>query len=396
MSMMQEIRSVTAINLRSLPQRASTSLVVVIGIAGVVAVLLSVLAIATGLSKTLASTGRVERAIILYKGSQSEVESNIARDAIATVSESPGIKRDTDNKSMVSADSVTSIRVAKKDGSAGSVTFRGVSTKSFAVRPEIKLIQGHMFQPGLREVVVGKSALARFRGLEVGSTVVSGDAHWQIVGVFESNGDAHESELITDADTALTALHRTTFNSVTVWLTSPESFATLKDSITTNPTVTLDVRHESDYYEQQSKRFGSFLAVVANIVGTIMAIGAVFGALNTMYSAVSSRSIEIATLRALGFGSTGVVISVFAESLLLALVGALLGSGAAWIAFNGNSISTITGGSSGLAQVAFSLRISIDLVLLGIVWACAVGLIGGLMPAIRAARLPVAAALRQT
>jgi putative ABC transport system permease protein len=211
--------------------------------------------------------------------------------------------------------------------------------------------------------------------------------------VFASNGNAFESELLTDADTMLSALRRTTFNSVTVWLDSKDSFNTVKDAVSTNPTLTLDVRREVEYYERQSKQFGSFLAIVANVVGVIMAIGAIFGALNTMYSAVSSRSMEIATLRALGFGATGVVISVFAEALLLAIVGALAGATLAWLAFNGNTVSTISGGA-GLAQVAFNLRIGLDLVLLGVVWACIVGLVGGLFPAVRAARIPVAEALR--
>jgi len=394
MSTLTEIRAITDINLRNLPQRARTSLVVVIGIAGVVAVLISVLSLATGLTRTLSSTGRAERAIVLYGSSQSEIESNISRDAVLTVMDLPGIKRDTDGKPLASADVVASIWLAKRDGQKGSVAFRGVTAKSFAVRPEIKLIEGRQFQTGLREVIVGKTALQRFAGLSLGSQVVSGDAQWQVVGIFESAGSAYESELIADADTVLSAFRRTTFNSVSVWLDSPTSFDTVKAAVTTNPTLTLNMHRETEYYERQSKRFGSFLAVVANVIGVIMAIGAVFGALNTMYSAVSARSVEIATLRALGFGASGVVVSVFAEALLLAIVGALCGAALAWFAFNGNTVSTISGGA-GLAQVAFNLRVGADLVLIGVAWACIVGLVGGLFPAIRAARLPVAAALRE-
>jgi len=392
--MFTEIRAVTALNMRSLPLRAGTSLVVVIGIAGVVAVLISVLSLATGLTKTLSSTGRPERAIILYGGTQSEVESNIARDATLTIIDLPGIKKDSDGKPMASADAMTSLWIPKKDGALGSIAFRGVSSKTFAVRPEIKLLQGRFFQPGLRELLVGTTAQARFKGLELGSRVNAGDTQWLVVGVFASNGDAHESELLGDADTVLSAFRRTTFNSVTVWLDSPAAFDTLKASVTTNPTLTLDVRHEAEYYEQQSKRFGTFLAIVANVIGVIMAIGAIFGALNTMYSAVSARSVEIATLRALGFGAAGVVVSVFVEALLLSVLGALCGAAFAWLFFNGKSVSTIAGGA-GLTQVAFHLRIGFDLVVLGIVWACIVGLLGGLFPALRAARVPVAAALRQ-
>ncbi|MGO9930884.1 MAG: ABC transporter permease [Steroidobacteraceae bacterium] len=381
-------------NMRSLPARAASSFVIVSGIAGVVAVLISVLSISTGLTRTLSSTGRAERAMILYSGAQSEVESNIARDAVLTLMDLPGIKRDPEGKPIASADAMASMWLPKRStGALGSVTFRGVSGNPFAVRPEIKMLQGRRFQPGVRELIVGKTAQANFQGLALGSRVLSGDTEWLVVGVFESNGDAHESEMLADADTLLSAYHRTTFNSVTVWLESPAAFDTLKASVTTNPTLSMDVQREAAYYEQQSNRFGTFLAIIANVIGIVMAIGAVFGALNTMYSAVSARAVEIATLRAIGFGSAGVVISVLVEALTLAILGALLGAALAWLFFNGNTVSTISGGG-GFSQVAFHLRIGFDLIAVGVAWACVVGLVGGLFPAIRAARLPVAAALR--
>jgi putative ABC transport system permease protein len=396
MSTLGQIAAVTAMNMRSLPQRATTSLVVVVGIAGVVAVLISVLSLATGLTRTLSSTGRAERAIVLYSGAQSEIGSNMSRDVTQTLTNLPGIKKDTDGKPIVSADATESMWLPKAaTGALGTVTFRGVSPKSFETRPEIKIIQGRVFRSGVRELIVGKTAQARFRGLQLGARITSNDSEWKVVGIFESNSDAHESELIADADTVLSAYHRTTFNSVTVWLESPAAFDTLKAQVTTNPTLSLDVRHEAEYYDQQSKGFGTFLSIVANVIGVVMAIGAIFGALNTMYSAVSARAVEIATLRALGFGSAGVVVSVFVEALTLAVVGALLGAVLAWLAFNGTTVSTISG-TSALTQVAFHLRIGFGLVAVGIVWAIAVGLIGGLFPAIRAARLPVAAALRAT
>jgi len=386
--------AVTAMNLRSLPARAVSSLVIVVGIAGVVAVLISVLSLSTGLTKTLANTGRVERAIILYAGAQSEVESNLSRDAVLTVMDLPGIKRGPAGKALASADALASMWLPKTGaGDLGSVTFRGVSSDSLAVRPEIKILQGRVFQPGLRELIVGRSAQAKFKGLGLGSRVKSTDTEWLVVGVFASNGDAHESELLADADTVLSAFHRTSFNSVTVWLESPAAYDTLKASVTTNPTLSMDVQRESAYYEQQSKRFSSFLAIVANVIGVVMAIGAIFGALNTMYSAVSARAVEIATLRAIGFGSVGVVVSVLVESLTLAIVGALAGAAMAWLFFNGNTVSTISGGA-GFSQVAFHLHIGLNLVAVGVVWACVVGLVGGLFPAVRAARLPIATALR--
>jgi putative ABC transport system permease protein len=394
MTIFKQIIAVTAMNMRSLPARAGSSLVIVVGIAGVVAVLISVLSLSTGLTRTLSSTGRPERAIILYAGAQSEVESNLPRDAVLTLMDLPGIKKGVDGKSLASADAMASMWLpTKSTGELGSATFRGVSGKFLEVRPEIKILQGRIFQPGVRELIVGKSAQAKFKGLDVGNRVRSTDTEWLVVGVFESNGDAHESELLADADTLLSAYHRTTFNSVTVWLESPAAFDTLKASVTTNPTLTMDVQKEAAYYEQQSKRFGTFLSIVANVIGVVMAIGAIFGALNTMYSAVSSRVVEIATLRAIGFGSAGVVVSVLVESLTLAIVGALLGAAIAWFFFNGNTVSTISGGA-GLSQVAFHLQIGFGLVAVGIAWACAVGILGGLFPALRAARLPVAAALR--
>src|SRR5271168_3806245 len=315
-------------NLRSLPARAASSFVIVVGIAGVVAVLISVLSIATGLTRTLSNTGRAERAIILYAGAQSEVARYIALD-----------KRDSAGKPIVSADAMTSMWLPKRTtGALGSVTFRGVSGNPLAARPEIKLLQGRMFQPGVRELIVGRTAQANFQGLTLASRVKSTDTEWLVVGVFESNGDAHESELLADADTVLSAYHRTTFNSVTVWLESPAAFDTLKASVTRNPTLSMDVQREAAYYESQSKRFGKFLAIIANVIGVVMAIGAIFGALNTMYSAVSARAVEIATLRAIGFGSAGVVMSVLVEALTLAIFGALVGAALAWFFFNGNTV----------------------------------------------------------
>jgi putative ABC transport system permease protein len=396
MSLGRQIVAVTAMNMRSLPQRATTSLVVVVGIAGVVAVLISVLSVATGLTRTLSSTGRAERVIILYSGAQSEIGSNISRDVTLTLADLAGIKKDTDGKPLVSADATESMWLSKAEtDKLGTVTFRGVSAKSFATRPEIKIIEGRVFRPGVRELIVGKAAQARFKGLQLGSRITSNDSEWTVVGVFESDGDAHESELIADADTVLSAYHRTTFNSVTVWLESPAAFDSVKAQVTTNPTLSLDVRHEAEYYDQQSKGFGTFLSIIANLIGVVMAIGAIFGALNTMYSAVSARAVEIATLRALGFSSAGVVVSVFVEAVTLAIAGALIGAALAWLVFNGNTVSTISG-RTGLAQVAFHLRIGFGLVLVGVAWAIVVGLIGGLFPAIRAGRLPVAAALRAT
>jgi putative ABC transport system permease protein len=242
-------------------------------------------------------------------------------------------------------------------------------------------------------VIVGKATQARFAGVAIGDVIVSNNGEWEVVGVFTSGGSAHESEVWSDAESVLSTLHRNSFNSVTAWVGDAAGLEQLKAAITDDPTLSVDVYRESDFYNDQSNDFSGFLSIVANVIGMIMAVGAVFGAINSMYTAVSTRTAEIATLRALGFGATGIVISVFVEALLLAFIGALAGAALAWLFFNGNTVSTVAG-DNGLAQVVFSLNIGIDAVLLGISWSLVLGLIGGLFPAIRAARLPVVVALR--
>jgi putative ABC transport system permease protein len=393
MRMLQQVAAVVAMNLRSVPQRFATSLVIVIGIAGVVAVLISVLSLSRGLQHTLASTGRDDRAIIMHKQSIDEVGSSLPRDAVLTILDAPGIARGSNGKPLASAEMLATVNLPRIDnGQLGTLTLRGVSPQVLELRPELHL-QGRLFRPGLREVIVGRSAQDRFRGLEVDRRVKFGENQWTIVGVFDSGGGAHDSELLGDADTVLSAYQRTTFNSVTAQLAGPGALEQLSAKLDKDPTLSVNVRRESQYYEQQSQAFSRLLALIANVVGIIMAIGAVFAALNTMYSAVASRTVEIATLRAIGFGATPVLISVITEALLLALIGATIGALIAWLLFNGNTVSTLAGGT-GLQQVVFHLHIGRALVTLGIIWACVVGLIGGLLPAIRAARLPVATALR--
>jgi putative ABC transport system permease protein len=269
-----------------------------------------------------------------------------------------------------------------------------VSPQAFELRPELHLTAGRAFTPGLRELIAGSAAQERYRGLAVGDRVRFGDNEWTVVGAFSSGGGAHDSELLADADTVLSAYQRTTFNSVTVKLDGARALAALSKAVSEDSTLPVIVRTETQYYEQQSQSFARILAFIAHVVGAIMAIGAIFAALNTMYSAVSSRTTEIATLRAIGFGAPAVVASVMVEALLLALIGALVGAAAAWIAFDGNTVGTIAGGTGDLAQIVFHLRIGPGLIATGILWACVVGLIGGLLPAVRAARLAVATALR--
>jgi len=392
--MFKQTAAITAMNLRGLTQRLGPSSVIVIGIAVTVAVLVSVQAMALGFQKTLSHTGRPDRAIVLRGGSEAELNSTISRENTLTIMDGPGIRKDADGKPLASAEAVAIVALPQKSNDApANVTMRGVGAKAFALRPEIHLVAGRMFQPALREIIVGTSAQAQFKGLELGSHIGIRDSDWTVVGVFDSNGDAHQSELIGDVETVLSAFRHNLFHSVTVMLESPEAFDHFKDALTTDPTLTVDVEREPDYYAKQSKQLSTVLNFVAYFVGGIAAIGAIVGALNTMYTSVAARALEIATLRAIGFGAGSVIASVMLEALLLALIGAALGATASWIFFNGNTVNTL---GSNFSQIVFQLTVSPVLLIWGVVWACFIGLIGGLFPAIRAARLPVAAALRAT
>jgi putative ABC transport system permease protein len=391
MKMFRQIGSVTMMNLRSLPQRAGTSLVIVIGIAGVVAVLISVLAMSTGMLRTMENTGRNDRAIVLRNGSAAEASSALGRDAARLIGDASGIKRDADGKPIISAEAMRVLTVYKReDGAEVNIAIRGVGAKSNALRPELKIVEGRMFEPALAELIVGQAANRQFRGLNVGDTVKTREANWKVVGIY-TTGDSHESELMTDVEALISVGRRGGYQSVTAQLESDGAFAAFKDSISANPALSVDVSRERDYYAQQSKTMSRIITIVAYVVGGIMAIGAVFSALNTMYSAVSARVREIATLRALGFGAAAMVMSVLAEAVVLATIGGTIGALLAWLFFNGYEVSTTTGVGG---HLIFDLAVSPQLVVVGIVWACVIGLIGGLFPAIRAARLPVATALR--
>jgi putative ABC transport system permease protein len=393
MSAITQIAAVSAMNLRSLPQRIGTSSVVVIGIAGVVAVLISVLAMSTGFIRTLQKTGPDNRAIVVRTGSSAELVSVLMNDAALAVADSPGIKKGSDGRPLASPETLLIMNLSKKDGEDASAPFRGLTPDGFAVHPEIKITNGRVFHAGVTEMIVGKSAQRLYKGLDVGSQINLRGATWTVVGSFDGGGSGHDSELIADKQTLNSAYQRGNGGqSVWVVLDPQGGFQVFKDSITTNPQLQVDVSTEKDFGTRQSARISSILKIVAYVVGGIMAIGAIFGALNTMYSAVSSRSREIATLRAIGFGPVPVIVSVFVEALLLALIGGAGGALMAWLLFNGHSVDTLGGGFGG--QLIFDLAVTPGLVALGIVWACVIGVIGGLFPAIRAARLPVATALR--
>jgi putative ABC transport system permease protein len=393
MTVFKQMASITVMNLRSIPQRLGTSFVIVIGIAGVVGVLLSVLAMSAGLMKTISNTGRPDRAIVLRGGANAEISSALSREQAQTILDAPGVKHGADGKPIGSADTLTLIEIPTESGASwANLTIRGVSPKISELRPEMKIVQGRMYRPAVHEIIVGSKAASQFETLKIGRTLQFSNGEWEIVGVFQT-GDRRESEAYADGETLMSAIGRNGYQPVTVLLQSPESFTQFKEALTTNPTLSVDVKRESDFFAEQGKPLARVLAVVAYVVGGIMAVGALFGALNTMYSAVSARALEIATLRALGFGATSVVTSVFAEALALSLFGAVIGCIAAYLFFDGNVINSSVGGG-GISQLVFALTLTPALIALGIIWACVIGLIGGLFPAMRAARLPVAQALR--
>jgi putative ABC transport system permease protein len=357
----------------------------------VVAVLIAVLAMASGLSRTIAGTARADRVIVLRSGANNEALSTVSQDAMLAIETAPGIARTPEGDLAVSPEVLASANIPRAtDGELIAASVRGITPRALPVRPEIVLTEGRMFSTGLREIVVGRQAATTYRDLAIGDRASFYGGEWTVVGHFTSNGDAHESEILTDASTLMSAAQRTVYSAATVQLSTPDDFDAFDAGVTSNPNLKVEVKRETDYYTAQAKEVAAVLEAVANTVGAIMALGALFGALNTMYSAVSARTVEISTLRAIGFGSTAVVVSVMVEALLLALAGALAGAALAWGLFNGNPFST--GGS--LGQVSLQLHVGAELIVTGIVWALTIGLIGGLFPAIRAARLPVAMGLR--
>src|SRR5262245_52065194 len=379
-------------SLRSIPQRLGASVVVVIGIAAVVGVLVSVFTMAGSLTSSLIDVGSSDRAIVLRSGASFEGESMLPLDTAPIVASAAGVERTSEGPGAVTADVVTAVsRPRRINGAMRSLGVRGVGVDNLAVRPEIALVEGRLFTPGLREAIVGRSAQTEFAGLDLGAEIKLRDSVWTIVGAF-TTGDATEAGVIVDVDTLASAYGIGFVNSVTARLETPESFDTLKATLDANPTLSVDVYREPDYYVQDAADLDDLFFFVTYVVCTIMAAGALVGALNTMYAAVSSRAVEIATLRALGFGATGIVVSIVFESLGLAALGAAAGSAIAWALFSGDRIS-LGGGTSTLIT---TLAITPATLVTGLLWACGVGFAGALFPAVRAARLPLATALRAT
>ena len=380
-------------NLRSVRARWTSAIVAVLGIAGTVGVFVAMLSLARGFKATLVSSGSEDNAIIMRAGATSEMTGGVTIDNVKIVQDAPGIARSSDAPLVTPEVVLVAPIPLISTGTDANVQVRGVSKNVLEIRRQIKIVQGRMFTPGLTEIVVGKNANISYAGLTLGNTISLGSVRWLIVGVFDAGGSAFDSEIWGDAHLIGPAYNRpdTFFQSITVHLASADSLQLLKDALTTDPRLNVDVTREIDYYSKQSTRLTKLIEILGGLVAAIMAIGAVFGALNTMYSAVSERGREIATMRAIGFGGPSVVFSFVIEALLIAFVGGLIGC-IAVLPLNG-----LTTGAMNLqtfSHLAFAFKITPELLVKGIIFALAMGVVGGLLPAIRAAVQPVATALR--
>jgi putative ABC transport system permease protein len=385
---------ISALSVRTIPRRLSSSAVAVIGIAGVVIVFVAVLSIGEGFRAAMANAGSPNRALVMRGGADSEMTSGFSGAEADIIKEAPGLRRD-DNRPAASAELYVLVDLNKRStGTAANVPLRGVEPIALQVRDEVHLVEGRMFQFGTNEAIVGRSANGQFAGIDLGSEFTSGNLKMKIVGIFESRGSVSESEIWCDSRLIQGVYQRgNSYQSVIAALDSPASFDTFKDWLTANPQLNVQVRRETEYYAQQSQVMTGLINGIGYTVAILMGIGAVFGAILTMYTAVSTRTREIATLRALGFNAGAVLISVLAESLALAALGGILGGATAYLAFNGYQTSTMN--FQTFSQVAFAFAVTRSLMIQGLTYALVMGLVGGLMPAIRASRLPIATALRE-
>jgi putative ABC transport system permease protein len=392
--MLSQIIAVTGVNLKSIRERAGSSAVAIIGIAGVVVVFVSVLSIAEGFRAAMAKAGDPQRVIILRTGSDTEMTSGFSGEDARLMMDTPGILRGP-NGPVASAELFVIVNhPLARTGTDANVPLRGVSSSVLQVRPEVKIVEGRMFESGRNEIIVGRAASRQFTGLAVGSSVRWGESTWQVVGIFEANGSVAESELWCDARVLQPAYRRgNSYQSVYARLESEDSFQALKDAMTSDPRLKVTVIREPDYYAEQSRVLQTLIRSVGFAIAGLMGIGAIFGAVNTMYNAVASRTREIATLRALGFKGFPVVVSVLVEAVVLSLVGGALGGLLAYLAFDGYQTATMNWQS--FSQVAFAFAVTPSLLAQALVYATIIGILGGLLPAWKAARMPVATALRE-
>ena len=393
--MLSQIIAVTGVNIRSIPARLGSSTVAVIGIAGVVLVFVAVLSIAEGVNATMKASGDPNLVLILRAGSDTEMTSGFGGDSVRVIQDAPGIARDESGTPLTSPELFVVVdHPLKRSGSAANVPLRGVSPEAFKVHNRLKIVDGRNLEFGKNEIIAGRAAASQFVNLNVGTTLKWGESTWTLVGIFDDGGSVSESELWCDVKVLQPAYRRgNSYQSVYARITSPDSYQQLKDSLTSNPQLTVTPMRASEYYGSQTEVLQGIIRTIGGIIAVLMGIGAVFGAVITMYTAVASRTREIATLRALGFGSIPVVVSVLAEAILLGIVGGVIGGAIAWLAFDGYQTATMNFQS--FSQMAFKFAVTPKLLTMALGYALLMGLVGGMLPAIRAARMPVVTALRE-
>lgn len=389
----QQSWSVTTVGIATIPQRLGSSSVVVVGIAGVVGVLVALLAMAAGFESTLRETGTDDTVIVLRGGAQTEINSVLDHNTAVVVSQAPQVLHNNEGQPIASPELVVITSLPKKsDGVDSNVEVRGIGERAWEVRPNVKMVAGRKFTPGLRELIAGKKAVDQFKGLEIGTNLKLNGQVWTLVGEFDS-GDSHNSEVWGDAGVVASTYRRgNSTTSISMRLTDAGQFEALKAALSTDPRIKVDVDTTRNYYNKQSENLTQAIRILGITVGTIMAVGAIFGALNTMYAAVATRAREIATLRAIGFRGVPVIVSVLLETMLLAVLGGALGAGLAWAVFDDYTASTL---GNNFSQIVFAFNVTPKLLWSGLKWALAIGFIGGLFPAVRAARLPVTVGLRE-
>jgi putative ABC transport system permease protein len=380
---------------RSIAARWKTTIVSILGIAGTVGVFVAMLAMARGFQATLIASGSASNSIVRRAGASSEMDSGVSLDQARVVADAPQVARNADGVPLSSPEVVViGAFQLIKSGTDANTQIRGMTPLVLEVRPSVNIAEGRFFKPGLAELVVGSNAVQTYRGLELGSAVSFGGQDWKVVGIFDAGGSAFDSEIWCDHTVLAQTFDRPNniFGSITARLNSPTDFEAFKDSLTSDPRLTVQVEREADYYARQSQIVSTLIRVLGFMVAFVMAIGAIFGALNTMYSAVAARAREIATMRALGFGGGSVILSFMFESLLISLIGGVLGC-IAVLPLNGFTAGTMNWQT--FSHLAFAFRVTPGLLLAGIVFALLMGFVGGVLPAVRAARLQVAHALRE-
>ena len=391
---LNQVASITLANLRTIPARKGAAVATAVGIAGVVAVFVGVFAIADGFRQAMTTAGSEDIALVMRSGADNEMSSNLIREECRIIRDAPGVAR-TGEGAAASAEMVTVVNMPKiSTGTPANVPLRGIEPAAFAVRSNVKMVAGRALTPGRNELNVGVGAAREFAGLELGAKLNFEQTEWTVVGIFSADGGLPESEIWGDVAVLQPAYHKgDNYQVVTVKLATPDAFQKFKDALTSDPRLQVKVIRQTDYYSDQSTIVTTFIKTIGIFIATMMGLGALFGALNTMYSAVAARGREIATLRALGFGAGPVILSVLCESLALALAGGAIGAAAAYFVFNGFTATTMNWQT--FSQVAFAFRVTAQTMVSALILSAIIGVLGGLFPALRAARRPIAQSLRE-